>query len=286
MRIEQLASAMDEAATTDIRIYKLWPILKQVLGKPADPRLQHAIALLDRWYADGGHRRDLTKSGVDQDNDAITLMDAWWPKLVDAEFHPALGDDAFGALRGMLDFGGPYPGATPAAPAFADGWYGYVSKDLRDLLARATAPRPRCHTVRRRVRSHGRVVVRRLRVCPRPKRTTARHTTARVARRATPRRTVRRPARPALPVGAYSRVYCGHGSLAACRTALENSLLAAMAVTPAQIYGTGDCASNPQASCYDQNRWVIASGVSVPSFPFQNRPTFQQVVELTRTLPR
>jgi hypothetical protein len=34
------------------------------------------------------------------------------------------------------------------------------------------------------------------------------------------------------------------------------------------------------------NRWVGASGVSVPPFPFQNRPTFQQVVELTKTLPR
>jgi hypothetical protein len=34
------------------------------------------------------------------------------------------------------------------------------------------------------------------------------------------------------------------------------------------------------------NRWVSASGIPVPPFPFQNRPTFQQVVELTRTLPR
>ncbi|MEA2226053.1 MAG: hypothetical protein QOE67_1335, partial [Solirubrobacteraceae bacterium] len=29
-----------------------------------------------------------------------------------------------------------------------------------------------------------------------------------------------------------------------------------------------------------------ASGVSVPPFPFQNRPTFQQVVELTTTVGR
>jgi hypothetical protein len=34
------------------------------------------------------------------------------------------------------------------------------------------------------------------------------------------------------------------------------------------------------------NRWVSASAIPVAPFPFQNRPTFQQVVELTKTLPR
>jgi hypothetical protein len=28
------------------------------------------------------------------------------------------------------------------------------------------------------------------------------------------------------------------------------------------------------------NRSTVASGVSVPDFPFQNRPTFQQVVQV------
>ena len=90
----------------------------------------------------------------------------------------------------------------------------------------------------------------------------------------------------AKPKGAFSKLYCGGGSLETCRTALQNSLGEALAVTPAQIYGHGACASNPQASCFDENRWTVASAFSVPPFPFQNRPTFQQVVELTRTLPR
>ena len=59
------------------------------------------------------------------------------------------------------------------------------------------------------------------------------------------------------------------------------SLQEALAVTPAQIYGHGACESNAQASCFDMNRWMTASGVSVPPFPLQNRPTFQQVVEYT-----
>jgi acyl-homoserine lactone acylase PvdQ len=235
MTTEQLVSAMDEAATQDIRSVQLWPVLKQVLGTPSDPRLASAIATLDSWYTDGGHRRDLTnrditKPGTYQHNDAITIMDAWWPKLLDAEFHPALGDGPFNAVQTLLPFGLPDPGGQPTPPDFAVGWYGQVSKDLRGLLA-ATGQGP-------------------------------------------------------TPADPNSRVYCGNGSFAACQGALQNSLLAALAQTPQQIYGQGACAKDPQASCFDLNTWVVAGGISIPPFPFQNRPTFQQVIEPTRTLPR
>ena len=113
---------------------------------------------------------------------------------------------------------------------FADGWYGYVQKDLRDVLA-------------------------------------AGHQGVK-------------------PSSAYSRLYCGAGSLSTCSAALQSSLKEALSVTPQQIYGHGACEENPQASCFDMNRFVSASGVSVPPFPFQNRPTFQQVIELKRKLPR
>jgi hypothetical protein len=235
MGVEQLISAMDEAATQDIRMVELWPILRKALGSPSDPQLQEAIAKLESWYAAGGHRRDLTNTSIDEPgsyehNDAVTIMDAWWPKLLEAEFKPALGDEAFAALRGMLEFGAPEPGAEPAAPDFADGWYGYASKDLRAVLAGG--------------------------------------------------------GEETAPSAPYSRLYCGGGSLSACRSALQASLLQALSVTPAEIYGHGACAEDPQASCFDMNRFVSASGISLAPFPFQNRPTFQQVVELTRTLPR
>jgi acyl-homoserine lactone acylase PvdQ len=235
MPIEKLVSAMDEAATEDIRMVQLWPLIKSVLGTPSSPASQAAVAKLDEWYAAGGHRRDLTNTditspGTYQHNDAITIMDAWWPKLLEAEFKPALGNEAFNAVRGMLGFGDPEPGAFPYAPSEWGGWYGYVSKDLRDLrYANALGPKPKA---------------------------------------------------------AYKKLYCGNGSLEACRTALQSSLAEALTVTPAQLYGRGACESNPQASCFDMNRWVGAAGYSIPPFPLQNRPTFQQVVELTKTLPR
>jgi hypothetical protein len=86
--------------------------------------------------------------------------------------------------------------------------------------------------------------------------------------------------------GHYSHLYCGGGSLSKCRVALDNSLAQALTETPAQIYGHGICAKDPTAACFDQNQSTEASGVPLPPFPFQNRPTFQQVVELTQTLPR
>jgi hypothetical protein len=89
------------------------------------------------------------------------------------------------------------------------------------------------------------------------------------------------------PTAPYSRIYCGKGSLEACRSALLSSLADALAVTPAQIYGEGGeanaCSKNPQASCFDMNRWTEASAIKLPPFPFQNRPTFQQAVEITTT---
>jgi len=153
-------------------------------------------------------------------------MDAWWPKLVDAEFHSALGDQTFNALRGMIGFGGPTPGGDPSAPSFSDGWWGYVSKDLRDLFS------------------------------------------------------------PASVTGPWSRIYCGNGSQATCRADLQASLKSALSVTRQQLYGTGACQNNAQASCFDMNRFTVASAIGVPDFPFQNRPTFQQTAEPMQTLPR
>lgn len=226
MTITQLIQAMEEPATEDIRGYRLLPTILKAIGKPKSPKLRQALATLKTWHQHGAHRRDLDRDGVDEETPAIELMDAWWPNLVSAEFKPTLGARAFEKLQGMLQIGDEV-GESPSAPAFSEGWWGYVSKDLRDLFG----PKPR---------------------------------------------------------GAYSRVYCGGGSKRKCRAILQRSLAKALKVTPAQLYGGGNgkCASNPQPSCFDQNRPNLTSGITLGAFPFQNRPTFQQVVTLTQTLPR
>jgi hypothetical protein len=63
-------------------------------------------------------------------------------------------------------------------------------------------------------------------------------------------------------------------------------LLRAAKVKPADLYAKGDCSSHPDPACFDQNRSTIASAVSMPPFPFQNRPTFQQTVELFHQVGR
>ncbi len=247
MSINELVSAMEEPASEDIRSVQLWPTLRKALGRPADPKLRDAIALLERWYGAGGHRRDLDRDGKNENDDAILLMDAWWPKLLDAEFRSPLGDDAFKALAKMLATGS-IVGAEPSAPAFFDGWWGYASKDLRGLLSKPVR-------VCRRVRGR-----------------------ARCARRT--------PAGAPKVRGRWSRGFCGNGSLKTCRAALRASLRDALSVSRQDVYGAGDCKSNPQSSCFDRNRFTIASAIDLPPFPLQNRPTFQQVVELTRSAAR
>ncbi|MEA2293893.1 MAG: hypothetical protein QOE86_1532 [Solirubrobacteraceae bacterium] len=225
--VEQLVQSMEEPATQDIRGLYDAPVAIKAMGKVSDPALQAAIATLQGWRAKGAHRRDLDKDGVYDDDAAVTLMDAWWPKLVQAEFGPALGAKTMDALHTMVPFDAELdPGSSPSAPAFSTGWYGFVNKDLRQLL------------------------------------------------------------HPKTVKGRWSRTYCGGGNRKRCAAALQQSLKDALAVSKAQLYGRGDCASNAQASCFDMNRSTIASAVSLPPFPFQNRPTFQQVVEVAQKLPR
>jgi hypothetical protein len=89
------------------------------------------------------------------------------------------------------------------------------------------------------------------------------------------------------PRGRYSRVYCGGGSRAKCTTALRKSLRAALGVTRAQLYGMdSNCSTRPEASSSDETISTSVSGVSIPHFPLQNRPTYQQIIEVTRRMPR
>ena len=144
MTAAQLVQAMEEPATQDLRGYRLLPTLLKGLGTPSAAKLKRAVTTLRAWHRAGAHRRDLDRDGVDEETPAIELMDAWWPLLVSAEFKPALGPKAFERLEGMLQIGD-HTGGSPAAPAFYDGWWGYVSKDLRAVFG----PKPQAPFSRR-----------------------------------------------------------------------------------------------------------------------------------------
>jgi hypothetical protein len=171
-------------------------------------------------------------------------MDAWWPLAVAAEFKPSLGDSLYSTMQELVPFGGSMRGPDNApnnhgdhlGSAYQGGWYGYVQKDLRQLLG--------------------------------------------------------------LPVqGAFSRVYCGNGSLSICRSALRNSLRDALNVPASQLYdedpstpATDRVAGCPSTSsdqwCYDSVKYRAIGAITVDTQHWINRPTFQQVVEAQGHRPR
>jgi acyl-homoserine lactone acylase PvdQ len=86
--------------------------------------------------------------------------------------------------------------------------------------------------------------------------------------------------------GPHSRIYCGGGSLARCRAALEDSLRAAIKLTPTQVYrGDPNCTDGDQP-CWDSIIFRPLGAITQPRIPWVNRPTYQQVVEVQGRAPR
>jgi hypothetical protein len=80
--------------------------------------------------------------------------------------------------------------------------------------------------------------------------------------------------------GRLNRIFCGNGSLARCRAALQSSLAAAVAETPAQVYpAEGPCQAGDQ-ECHDAIQFRAIGAVSQPLIEWVNRPTFQQADEI------
>jgi len=130
MNLQELISAMETAGTVDLRGARVLPwILKVIDTQPVTaPSLRPPLQKLKAWGAAGAHRIDRNKDGTYEHARAIRIMDAWWPRLLEAEFKPTLGQ----ALFNQTPFGHDAPGRVGSA--FNSSSYGYVHKDLRDLL--------------------------------------------------------------------------------------------------------------------------------------------------------
>ena len=87
------------------------------------------LRLMDRWVRSGSNRLDRNGDNVYEHSAAIALMDAWWPRLVRAEFQPTLGKDLFDLVEArVLGIGGPDDWGWV--------WASHVQKDLRSVLGR------------------------------------------------------------------------------------------------------------------------------------------------------
>ncbi|MEU8586342.1 penicillin acylase family protein [Streptomyces sp. NPDC048664] len=81
--------------------------------------------------------------------------------------------------------------------------------------------------------------------------------------------------------GPLAHTYCGDGSLSACRDTLISTLKQAAGMTAAQVYPGDDQCSAGDQWCADSITQRVLGGIKHGRISWQNRPTFQQVVEYT-----
>ncbi|MEU9113962.1 penicillin acylase family protein [Streptomyces sp. NPDC048483] len=221
-----LTRAMSEAAVTDLRGEDVLPELLRVLrSKPVtDPALKTAVQRLEAWRKDGAQRRETAAgSHTYAHSDAVRLMDAWWPRMIEATFKPRLGGDLYQALTSNLatdesPSAAHGPTGAHAGSAFQYGWWSYADKDLRAVLGDQVK-------------------------------------------------------------GPLTQQYCGNGDLSACRDTLLDTLREANAKTAEQVYPGDDSCKAGDQWCADAIIHRAVGGLTHDTISWQNRPTYQQVVE-------
>jgi acyl-homoserine lactone acylase PvdQ len=210
--LPELAEAMSGASTVDLRGDAVLPWLLKLLKG----RAPEITAELAAWQRDGAHRADRDGDGTYEHAEAVRIMDAWWPRLVRAQFEPRLGHELFKAIAKVNELDNhPNNHGDHVGSAWQYGWYGFVQKDVRRVLGRRVRGWPR-------------------------------------------------------------RALCG--SRRACARRLEASLREAAAATDTYA-GDPLCPGDPRAECYDAIWHRPLGGITQPLIGWQNRPTFQQVVE-------
>ncbi|MEU9359930.1 penicillin acylase family protein [Streptomyces sp. NPDC048301] len=221
-----LTRAMEEAALTDLRGEQLLPeLLKVIRSQPVtDPELNAVVQQLDAWRSAGAQRKETAPgSRAYTHADAVRIMDAWWPKLIEAEFRPGLGDGLYDALTASLatdesPAASHGPSGAHSGSAFQYGWWGFADKDLRQVLGQPVK-------------------------------------------------------------GPLAKTYCGNGDLSTCRASLLSTLKSAAAEPADEVYPGDDSCGAGEQWCTDAIIHRPLGGISQKSIHWQNRPTYQQVVE-------
>jgi acyl-homoserine lactone acylase PvdQ len=226
LTLADVINAMGNAGTQDLRGVEVLPYALRIIGHPSNPALANAVSELSAWVASGAHRINRERPGASGDydqTDAVRIMDAWWPLLVNAEFGPILGSSILGEIGTEFPINDePGHGTTccHVGSSFDVGFYGVVQKDLRSVLGEKVT-------------------------------------------------------------GPLNRVYCGNGSLAGCRAALESSLLQAVDESPQQVYPADSVCAAGDQMCSDSIQFRAVGAIKQPLIEWINRPTFQQADDLT-----
>ena len=131
-----VVGVMNGAATQDLRLMRVWPVLRDVLARGAGtPRASSAVAQVDAWLSAGGSRLDADLDGK-IDAAGAAVLDVAWPKLANAALSPVLDAELRQELARLVPND---PALQPDGSSAYSGWWSYVHKDLRTLLARPVA---------------------------------------------------------------------------------------------------------------------------------------------------
>jgi acyl-homoserine lactone acylase PvdQ len=126
--LASVTSAMNAAATQDVRAIDTVPLLRRLLRGSAPPSTQAAqmLSLLVAWRDHGGSRLDRDLDGKIDDPGAA-IMDAAWPRIANAFMRPQLGPQ-------LDELNSLFPRFDPPLAGQEDGWYQYFDRDIRNLL--------------------------------------------------------------------------------------------------------------------------------------------------------
>jgi acyl-homoserine lactone acylase PvdQ len=129
LSLAKITSAMNAAATQDVRAIDTVPLLAKVLqGSTApDPVDQQMLDLLVDWRANGGSRLDGDLDGKIDDPGAA-IMDTAWHDIADASMRGQLSQPLRDELSTLFSRFDQPPGGQYS------GWYQYMDRDLRSLL--------------------------------------------------------------------------------------------------------------------------------------------------------
>jgi acyl-homoserine lactone acylase PvdQ len=132
-----VTSAMNAAATQDVRAIVMVPLLSKLLRGTTPPSQQAAqmLSLLQQWRAQGGNRLDLNNDGL-IDLPGAAIMDAAYTNIVNNEMAARLGQSLLPELNRLAGRWDAPPGGQ------YDGWYQYFDRDIRGLLAKKRSKLP------------------------------------------------------------------------------------------------------------------------------------------------
>lgn len=134
-----LTEAMGDAAVTDLRGQEILPAALALLQRGTlTSAQQEAVFMLHDWVDAGAPRRDRDNDGQYDRQDAVALMDAWYPRMIEQLLPQILPLEA-------TDFGNLMPVGRDNKPgvmgsAYQHGYYGYLRRVLDMANGDSSAP--------------------------------------------------------------------------------------------------------------------------------------------------